>query len=118
MSEIAEQGCKIVYFGLENYNNILLKMQKTKTPNTYLKQFNIDAKNTTANSILFETNILLGFPGATEKTMRENQRGIEKTLSEFPRSSVNLNLFRPLPDTIAGPQMCENNAPPHLVPEW
>ncbi len=119
LAGMAKAGCKLLYLGLENYSpSMLLKMNKTNKPEKYLNQFQKDIGAASKYGIAVETNLLFGYPGETVKTLAENEKGIMDTLTKYPSSSINLNLFRPLPGTDGLSESDLGGEAKLLVPNW
>jgi len=99
---LREAGCFLIHLGLESFSpTMLVRMQKTRNPQRYLSAFNDVMAKAAAADIDVEFNILFGAPGETAETLAETEAGIEETLGRYPRSSVNLNLYRLFPETTA-----------------
>jgi radical SAM superfamily enzyme YgiQ (UPF0313 family) len=100
VERMARHGCRIVFYGLESFSpRMLTRMNKTTRPERYLQAFDEDLAHCNAAGIAVEANILFGYPGETEETLRETERKLADLLRRQPSLGVNLNLFRPLPGT-------------------
>lgn len=119
LRHMAQCGCRIIFYGLENFSPQMLRlMNKTNNPEQYLQSFQGDLRNCLANGIAVEANILFGFAGETESSLKENEAGIVDMLSRFPHTGVNLNLFRPLPGTRGLNDMKLDGGARLLVQDW
>lgn len=116
---LARAGCGIIYYGLESFSPAMLsRMHKTNHPEIYLSQFDMDLAHADAHNILVEFNVLFGHPGETQDSLECNRRGIADTRTRCPDVSVNLNLFRPLPDTQSLIQGASDPGGSMLVRDW
>ena len=70
-------------FGLESGSPMMLKiMDKTKMPEKYLVKMNEISEKLDKNNIYFITNILLGHPGESYKTLGETKRYLENLVND------------------------------------
>jgi radical SAM superfamily enzyme YgiQ (UPF0313 family) len=100
LARFARLGCRLVYYGLESFSpQMLRRMSKTRHPDRYLRHFRVDLDACDQEGIAVEANVLFGHPGETRATLAETRAGVAWMAREHPRTSINLNLFRPLPDT-------------------
>jgi radical SAM superfamily enzyme YgiQ (UPF0313 family) len=108
VARFARLGCRLVYYGLESFSpQMLLRMSKTRQPKRYLERFRADLEACEREGIAVEANVLFGHPGETQATLAETRAGLRWLARRHPRTSLNLNLFRPLPDTessVASPE--------------
>jgi radical SAM superfamily enzyme YgiQ (UPF0313 family) len=119
LARLGQLGCRVLYYGLENYAPAqLARMDKTRNAASYLATFDGDIARCAANGIIVETNILFGYPGESEETLAENERGMRETRRRYPNTSVNLNLFRPLPSTKGLQDSDLGEDAWLLIPDW
>lgn len=75
-----ESGCKAVYLGIESASDSILKnMNKKATVSQYRKGIELLCKNDIKSMAAF----IIGFPGETEATVKENVHFIETTGLDF-----------------------------------
>jgi radical SAM superfamily enzyme YgiQ (UPF0313 family) len=75
-----DSGCRAVYLGIESANDqVLLNMNKRATRMDYERGINLLGKYGITSVAAF----VIGFPGETEQTIRENQDFIETSGVEF-----------------------------------
>jgi radical SAM superfamily enzyme YgiQ (UPF0313 family) len=115
-----EAGCYLIHLGLESFSpEMLVRMQKTRNPDRYLARFREVIHKADAAGIEIEFNILFGAPGETRETLRETETGVLETLSTYPKSSVNLNLYRLFPETTAYSSAYRREwGSDVLIPDW
>jgi radical SAM superfamily enzyme YgiQ (UPF0313 family) len=119
LARLGRLGCRVLYYGLENYAPAqLARMDKTRNAESYLATFDRDIAHCASNGIIVETNILFGYPGETEETLEQNERGMRETRRRYPNTSVNLNLFRPLPSTKGLQDSDLGEDAWLLIPDW
>ena len=112
-------GCYLIHFGLESFSPVMLGLiGKTAHPAQYIDQFDRDVNAAMRAGVAVEYNILFGAPGETRYSLDETRRGIERMKASYPAATLNLNLFRLLPDTRSFRDVGLKHGSKILVPRW